>query len=421
MPNLELDAVGQEVRKPSEGSLSWAERDIEQLTLAAMRVILDRWDDLLDVLTGVASHSAAVDELRWSVSTLAGGPWEIERRKPRRISELAVFLPSNNVLYSYVLFGLIPAGYAERVVIRPSARVREISTKIHDLLQAELEPLGQFPIEFAPISQRKFIRRCQDADVVVFNGKPENAVSVSEQLPRQLMLCFGSGPNPVVIGPRLDEFTVIDDIMRARFYNSGQDCLAPDLIFVHESVADEVVERLHKAVTELRLGPTTDPTTDVAPLAYPDAIEGIQEFIEKHRELITAGGEVDLDTGFVQPTIVEMDWDETFHPPEFFGPVLCVMKYRDAADVSSWLHSPEEMRRGMYLCVYGEPGLTGDVVGTSIVLREQSTFDFENGNEPLGGFGVESGHVRRGENVVARPLLLSAELGHAKLSELWSH
>ncbi|WP_197320822.1 aldehyde dehydrogenase family protein [Saccharomonospora sp. NB11] len=396
---------------PSPGRRdTWERHGGEGLTLAAMRVILDRWDDLLATLTEVATHSAAVDELRRSVATLAGGPWEIERRKPKRVSELAVFLPSNNILYSYVLFGLIPAGYADHVVIRPSARVRDVSIKLHDILRSELEPFGHFPIEIAPTSQRAFVRRCQEADVVVFTGQPTNAVSVSEQLPRQLMLCFGSGPNPVVIGPELSGLSVVDDIIRCRFYNSGQDCLAPDIVFVHESVADEVTRHLHKAVAELRLGPTHDPETDVAPLVYPDAVEGIHEFVREHGHAITAGGEVDPETGFVRPTVVELDWDPSFHPPEFFGPVLCLMRYRDAADITAWLNSPAERERGMYVSVYGEPGITGDVVGTSVVLREQATLDAENGNEPLGGFGFEGGHVRHGGTVTARPLLLSAEL-----------
>ncbi|WP_440900708.1 aldehyde dehydrogenase family protein, partial [Actinosynnema sp.] len=263
---------------------------------------------------------------------------------------------------------------------------------------------------------RRFLARCSAADAVVFTGKPENATAVAARLTGDpLVLAFGSGPNPVVVGPEADLASVVADVVRVRTYNSGQDCLCPDVVMVHESVADDFVAELASAVRGLRVGRREEFDVEVAPLVYPDAVRDIADFLAAHRGAVRAGGRVRADLGFVEPTLLDLPWDPAFHPPEFFGPVFAVTRYRDVADVRRWASSPEELRRGMYLSHYGEPALTERVLGTAVTLAEQVTLDEENGNAPLGGYGLEAGHARRGAAVVARPLLLSAELGAAGL------
>ncbi|AXB43298.1 aldehyde dehydrogenase family protein [Amycolatopsis albispora] len=388
----------------------------DQFTLNVIRVLLSRWDELVDVLTAIATRPAAVDELRRSISCLAGASWELGRHQPRRIRELAVFLPSNNILYSYVLFGLIPARYSDAVVIRPSARVADTARAVHRILSTDPLLAGDFPIEFAELSQRQFVRRCAAADAVVFTGQASNAETVAAQLTANpLFLAFGSGPNPVVAGPKADLARVVSDVLRVRTYNSGQDCLCPDVIFAHESVADDLVSGFEQSIRRLNVGARTEHDVDVAPLVYADAVAEIGSFLHHHRAHVRAGGAVSEETGLVQPTLLDLPWDENFHPPEFFGPVFCVVRYRDLAGLRRWAAKPAEARRGMYLSQYGAEDLTGDVFGTSVVLHEQITLDMENGNEPLGGYGFDASHVRRGATVLARPLLLSAELGRDSL------
>ncbi|MFD8491829.1 aldehyde dehydrogenase family protein [Amycolatopsis sp. NPDC059657] len=393
-------------------------RTEDDLALNVIRVLLRRWDDLVEVLTLIASRPAAHDELRRSIATLAGASWELERHRPRTVSEVAVFLPSNNVLYSYILFGVIPAAFTGQVVMRPSARVADVTRAVHLILSTDPLLAGRLPIEFAELSQRNFLVRCATADAVVFTGRPENAEAVARRLaPDTLLLAFGSGPNPVVAGPQADLPKLIADVVRARTYNSGQDCLCPDVVFAHESVADDLVSGLDEAITRLSVGARTDFGVDVAPLAYDDAVHEIGLFLDKHQDAVRTGGLVDEERGLVQPTLLELRWDPGFHPPEFFGPVFCVMRYRDVADLRRWAKDPVELRRGMYLSRYGEDALTEDVFGTAVVLRDEITLDIENGNAPLGGFGVEASHVRNGRMTVARPLLLSAELGVGGLAD----
>ncbi|MEU1228946.1 aldehyde dehydrogenase family protein [Streptomyces sp. NPDC005828] len=364
-------------------------------------------------LTRVATAQAATDELFRSLRALSGAPWELLRNSPDRLGRLATFLPSNNLLYSYVLFGVIPSLYTDEVRIRPSARVAPAAMAVHEILGPQLRGLGGGRIIMAPTSQRDFLADCARSDAVVFTGQPDNGEAVAAHLPAgALLLTFGSGPNPLVVGPAADPEAACRTVLDARLYNSGQDCLSTDIVFVHRSLVREVVPRLAEALAGIRVGDRRDPGTRVAPLVYPDAVEDAARFLTAHREFVVHGGRVDVARHVVEPTLLHLPWQEAFHPPEFFSPVVCVMEYDDPRKIARWLNSPEETARGMYVSVFGEPAFAEAArIGTSVVCHERITFDAEDGNRPFGGYGPRAGSVRRNGTVTGRPLLLSAEAG----------
>ncbi|MCX5205050.1 aldehyde dehydrogenase family protein [Streptomyces sp. NBC_00237] len=367
----------------------------------------------MSVLTRVATHQAARDEFFRSLRVLAGAPWELSRTVPGRLGRLATFLPSNNLLYSYVLFGVVPSLYTDRVLIRPSARVAETAMAVHEILGPAVREWGG-NIDMRRVSQREFLDECALSDAVVFTGQPDNAEHVARRLPREsLLLSFGSGPNPVVLGPDSDLDTVCRTVLDARLYNSGQDCLCSDIVFVHRSIAHEVTSRLADSLRTVAVADRRDPRTRVSALVYPDAVADADSFLTEHREFVVVGGGTDVARNIVEPTLLHMPWNGSFHPPEFFSPVLLTMEYEDPAQIVEWLHTPEERERGMYVSTFGEPGLSGPRIATSTVCENQITFDVEDGNRPFGGHGPRAGNVRRSGEIQARPLLLSAEAARA--------
>ncbi|MER5571365.1 aldehyde dehydrogenase family protein [Streptomyces goshikiensis] len=388
---------------------------LDEVVPALAGALLDQRDALLSVLTGVATRKAAEDEFLRSLRAVSGAPWEILRNSPRRLRRLATFLPSNNLLYSYMLFGAIPSLYTDEIRIRPSARVARSAMAVHEILGPAVRACGG-RVEMAPVSQRAFLADCASSDAVVFTGQPENAATLAARLPYgALFLAFGSGPNPVVVGPEADLDAACRGVLAARLYNSGQDCLCTDIVFVHRSVAREVVTRLADDLATVRTGDRRSPSTTVAPLVYPDAVDGAAAFLAGHRESVVRGGGVDAVRGTVEPSLLHVPWQAGLHPPEFFSPVVLTMEYEHAGQIRQWLHSPEETARGMYVSVFGEPGLTQTRVSTSVVCQERITFDIEDGNRPFGGYGPRAGSVRRLGSVTGRPLLLSAEAGRRAL------
>jgi acyl-CoA reductase-like NAD-dependent aldehyde dehydrogenase len=110
----------------------------------------------------------------------------------------------------------------------------------------------------------------------------------------------------------------------------GQTCVAGSRLLAHESVQDEIVERLRERARRIVLGDPRDPATQMGPLASERQLKAVLGFVERARadgaELVSGGA----FTGglFMEPTILtgvrpEME----IAREEVFGPVLAVMAF----------------------------------------------------------------------------------------------
>lgn len=375
-------------------------------------VMLRRQDELIGALTEIATHDSASDELHRSIQALAGTRWELARNRPETLGLLGVFLPSNNILYSYTLMCLIPALYCRRIEFRPSSRVKGVIETVHEILAPVVRRHGRGRLALTRESQRDFVRSCGEADGVIFTGRYENGLEIASRLSsRTKLLLFGSGPNPFVVGPEASIGTTVHDLLRSRLYNSGQDCLCPDAVFVHRDRLSEVVTHLGERLAELPIADRRAPDTRIAPLVYDDAVQDAAAFLDRHHDQVRFGGKVDVAARTVAPSILVADLHPGLRPPEFFSPVFLVCAYDDAAQITRWATTPEELARGMFMSVYGEPELRSAMIGTSIAHRDCTTFDIEDGNRPFGGYGALASSVHEHGLLTARPLLVSAEFG----------
>jgi succinate-semialdehyde dehydrogenase/glutarate-semialdehyde dehydrogenase len=368
--------------------------------------LAERSEVLLDLLTLMATRDSAVAELDSAVTTLRGGWQEAARLAGDDGGRVCTFLPSNNVLYSYVLYGLMPGLWSDEVLVRPSARTRDVVLPLHDLLK----DMPHNPVTLADVSQRKFVESCCKARMVVFTGRYENLQSIRELIPAEIpVLGFGSGPNPIVAGPYANVADVVRATVESRLYNGGQDCLCPDLLIAHTSLYRKILEELTAAFHTVPRASRRQAGLTVPPLFYSDAFEAAAAFVEIHGDKVTSGGKIDKHSNWLEPTVLEFPCLSEAHPPELFSPVLCLAAYTDPSEVRSWLESETETERGMYVSVYGEPGLPDAVLGTSVNCGPHSAFDVEDGNRPFGGYGRRASARWQGGEVVARPLLLSRE------------
>jgi acyl-CoA reductase-like NAD-dependent aldehyde dehydrogenase len=376
--------------------------------------LVARREALIAAVSEIATYDSAVEELECAVRALRGAESELDRHAPSARA-VAVFLPSNNLLYSYALFGLIPAMYSDEVWIRPAARYAHVAVGLHAELAEAVADLLPGRVDLQPCSQREFVARCGGAEAVAFAGQHANGVRMASTVsPETKVLLFGSGPNPMVIGPEARLAEAVPAALRARLYNVGQDCLCSDVYFVHASLAGAFLGAVCDALASLPAGDRRSPGTVLAPLVYPDGAAWAERFVHQHRDLVVWTGRPSDPAG-PGPVVLAAPASLDLHPPELFSPVFLVVTYEDVREVRAWLDSPQERARGMYLSVFGEPGLLGPAVqATSVVCAEQTTFDFEDGNTPFGGYGAEASSVSHRGTLSARPLLLSAELARGR-------
>jgi 2-formylbenzoate dehydrogenase len=121
---------------------------------------------------------------------------------------------------------------------------------------------------------------------------------------------------------------------------AGQSCGSTSRLLLHESIAEEVLDRVAQIVAGIVVGDPTDPATTMGSVSSQEQYEKSLRFIEA---AVSEGGRVVCGGGrpptapsegwFLQPTVVaDVGPESTLGQEEVFGPVLAVMTFRDEDD-----------------------------------------------------------------------------------------
>jgi|TARA_B110000503_G_scaffold141806_1_gene236456 aldehyde dehydrogenase (NAD+) len=125
----------------------------------------------------------------------------------------------------------------------------------------------------------------------------------------------------------------------AIFHNQGQACIAGSRLILHESIADEFIERFIRLAESIKQGDPLDPETEMGPLTSKLHQERVLAYTQVAREEggeVLTGGEVPkgLEKGcFVLPTIVRADPSSRVCNEEVFGPFVSVSTFKDEQEV----------------------------------------------------------------------------------------
>ncbi|HTV85015.1 MAG TPA: aldehyde dehydrogenase family protein [Dyella sp.] len=140
------------------------------------------------------------------------------------------------------------------------------------------------------------------------------------------------GAAPVIVAADADLDKAIPKLIKGGFYHAGQVCVSVQRVYVHQSMARDVADRLARAAEALVVGDPTKAETHVGPLIRKKERDRVQTWVQNAvaagAQLVTGGKPVG-ETCYA-PTIL-------FAPPpecevsqkEVFGPVVCVYPYDD--------------------------------------------------------------------------------------------
>lgn len=367
--------------------------------------IADNRHRFLELLTQIATYRSAESEIQSTINALDGAFDEVEKHRPPRVESMAVFMPSNVILYSYALYLLIPSLYTNRISFRSSSHVLEQMKELHQLISSVVD----LPIEMKIASQREFMQETVlQSKVVVFTGTYKNAEKIKLQLKKdQLYMFFGQGINPFIIGKEAHLEKAVNDIVDIRLFNSGQDCMGPDMLFVHESVCKEFLALLEEKLGSLTFGLRTDANADYSPIYYTDILTEIGEYLKNHQGNILYGGTIDYRTSTIHPTILKSHIKDGLRPIEFFSPIFNVIEYEDEQQLKDLLDISFYRERSMGASVYGCPSMIEFLKKKHTVTVECTMGDVENGNEPFGGYGAMANYIVYQGKMETRPILIS--------------
>ncbi|MFJ5854524.1 aldehyde dehydrogenase family protein [Enterobacter cancerogenus] len=148
------------------------------------------------------------------------------------------------------------------------------------------------------------------------------------------------GKSPTILLEDVDLTSAIPLVVQAGFMNSGQACVAGTRILVPQSRKAEIETALADAVAAVKSGDPRDNATEIGPMVSEKQWQRVQSYIRKGIDegaRLLAGGEGrpegTQDGWFVRPTLfADVNNQMAIARDEIFGPVLCVIPYRDEAE-----------------------------------------------------------------------------------------
>lgn len=170
---------------------------------------------------------------------------------------------------------------------------------------------------------------------VNFTGSTEVGVRVSELCGRRLIPCSMElgGKDPAIVLPDADLDIVTGSLVWGGFANAGQVCASIERAYVHESIYDQVVERVTEKVKRLNMGDPLAPDTHMGPMTDPGQLEVVEQQVKDALAAgacATTGGERPEGAGQFYPPTVLVDVTEEMEciREETFGPTLPILKYQ---------------------------------------------------------------------------------------------
>ena len=134
----------------------------------------------------------------------------------------------------------------------------------------------------------------------------------------------------------------IDGLQLGILFNQGQVCCAGSRVLVHEDIYDKFLEDAVKAFNNVKVGVSWDPETQMGSQINERQLEKILSYVEIGKQegarLICGGERItdgELAKGcFMRPTLLaDVTNDMRVAQEEIFGPVACILKFRDEDEV----------------------------------------------------------------------------------------
>ena len=260
------------------------------------------------------------------------------RRYPQPYGVVLVMSPWN---YPFMLsmtpvLGAIAAGNC--VILKPSAYAPATSKVLSQLIAATFEPQYVAVVEGGRAENSALLD--QHVDYIFFTGGVTVGKEVMRRAAQNLIpvtLELG-GKSPCIVDETADLALAAKRIVFGKFLNAGQTCVAPDYVLVQQTVKDQLVEQLKKALHDA-LGDAPLSNPEYGKIVNDKHYRRILGLLEG--QTILLGGQA--RDGKIAPTLLDqVDPQSPVMQEEIFGPVLPILSYTTPQEVVDFVSSREK-------------------------------------------------------------------------------
>lgn len=291
------------------------------------------------------------------------------------------------------------------VVCKPSEKTPLATAEVIRLLREEL-PEGVVSSALGDGSLGAALVAHPDVDVVVHVGSRRTGrevATVCAARGAKAVLELG-GKDPMIVDAGVDAAWAAEQAALGCFANAGQICTSVERLYVHRDVADDFVDELVRRAKAMRVGPGTDPSTEMGPMiddgqrALVDA--HVRQAVESGAQLHCGGAPLEGAGSFYPPTVLTgVTPGMAVTEEETFGPVAAVQVV-------------DSFSEALTLADATPYGLAAVVLTADMAHAQQAVHDLAVGtvkvNAAFGGApgGAASPHGASGEGFGYGPELL---------------
>jgi aldehyde dehydrogenase (NAD+) len=207
----------------------------------------------------------------------------------------------------------------------------------------------------------------------------------------------GKSANIILEDAAIDQ--AVEGVINAIFYNQGHVCCAGSRLYVQESIAAQVIEKLKFRLQSIYVGNPLDKNTDIGAINSKKQLETIEKYIslgrEEGAEIYQPACQLPSKGYYCLPTLfTDVAQSARIAQEEIFGPVLAIQTFRTIDEV---LQKANNSPYGLAAGVWTDKGAR--IFGLSSQLRAgvvwANTYNKFDPASPFGGY-KESGFGREG-------------------------
>jgi len=322
-------------------------------------------------------------------------------KQPKPVGVVGQIIPWNFPLLM-AAWKLAPAlATGNTIVLKPAETTPLTALKLAEVIHLSGLPKGVVNIVTGGGKTGASIVNHPDIDKIAFTGSTEVGRYIAKAIAgthkKVTLELGGKGANIIFEDAAIDQ--AVEGIINAIFFNQGHVCCAGSRLFVQESVADKVIQKLKDRMENLIVGDPLDKNTDIGAVNSKRQLETIENYIKIG---LNEGGEIyqpecnlPKKGNWCAPTLfLNVSQSHKIVQEEIFGPVLTIQTFRTINEV---IEKANNTPYGLSAGVWTQNGakifhLTQKLAAGVVWANTFNKFDAAS---PFGGY-KESGFGREG-------------------------
>jgi aldehyde dehydrogenase (NAD+) len=241
------------------------------------------------------------------------------------------------------LVSAISAG--NTVILKPSELTPHFSKVLSNIVSQVFEPEEVGVVEGDAEVASALLKL--PFDHIFYTGSPAIGKIVMEAAAKNLTSCTLElgGKSPTIIDQSANLKTAARNVMWGKFTNKGQTCIAPDYVYVHESVKDEFIKACKEQV-EKTFGASVEAqqsSPDYCRIVNERHFDRVKNLLDDAKDKgakIEFGDKLERSDRFIAPTMLSNVADNSLIlEEEIFGPLMPVITYSHIDEVVSYINA----------------------------------------------------------------------------------